>query len=59
MFTVSFRASLQSTLFIHISVKYFFSIRMRKEQNIPVSLSHEKEMKLGKLLLRFPEVITR
>jgi hypothetical protein len=41
------------------SVKYLFSIRMRKEQNIPVSLSHEKEMKLGKLLLRFPEVITR
>jgi hypothetical protein len=40
-------------------VKYYFFIRMRKEQNIPVSLSHEKEMKLGKLLLRFPEVITR
>ena len=26
---------------------------------MPVSLSHEKELKLGKLLLRFPEVITR
>ena len=32
---------------------------MRKEEKVPVSLSHEKELKLGKLLLRFPEVITR
>jgi hypothetical protein len=32
---------------------------MRKEEQLSVSLSHEKELKLGKLLLRFPEVITR
>jgi len=33
--------------------------RIRKEKKISVSLNHEKEIKLGKLLLRFPEVIHR
>ena len=37
----------------------WFYFRMRKEEKVPVSLSHEKELKLGKLLLRFPEVMTR
>lgn len=33
--------------------------KIRVEEKIGVSLSHEKELKLGKLLLRLPEVITR
>ena len=33
--------------------------RIRESQNLSVSLDHEKELKLGKLLLRFPEVIVR
>jgi len=33
--------------------------KIRKEKNLSVSLKHEKELKLGKLLLRLPEVIHR
>jgi len=33
--------------------------RLRREKGLRVSLGHEKELKLGKLLLRLPEVITR
>jgi len=33
--------------------------KIRKEKNVQVSLEHEKELKLGKLLLRFPEIIAR
>jgi len=33
--------------------------RIRKDKKLQVSLEHEKELKLGKLLLRFPEIITR
>ena len=31
----------------------------KARRTTPVSLEHEKELKLGKLLLRFPEVILR
>jgi len=33
--------------------------KIREEQKVSVSLTHEKELKLGKLLLRLPEIITR
>ena len=33
--------------------------RIKKKKEVTVSLEHEKEMKLGKQLLKLPEVITR
>ena len=33
--------------------------KIRVSSKLSVSLAHEKELKLGKLLLRLPEIITR
>ena len=54
---------LPATLYL-VSTKYFqliliYICRIKRKKEISVSLEHEKEMKLGKQLLKLPEVITR